>query len=69
MIQRDLILSVNALGGISCALGAAVLDFVKVIMHKNGKWAKQILEWQNNDGSWGDYHSLAVSGNSHITTE
>lgn len=38
-------------------------------MHKNGKWAKQILEWQNDDGSWGDYHSLAVSGSSHITTE
>ena len=42
--------------------GAIVLGFVKAIMHKNGKWAKQILEWQNDDGSWGDYHSLAVSG-------
>lgn len=29
-------------------------------MHKNGKWAKQIIDWQNADGSWGDYHSLAV---------
>lgn len=38
-------------------------------MHKNGKWAKQIIEWQNTDGSWGDYHSLAVAGNSRITTE
>ena len=38
-------------------------------MHKNGKWAKQIIEWQNADGSWGDYHSLAVAGNSRITTE
>ena len=61
--------------GVSCRLwyklcvGATVLDFVEAIMHKNGKWAKQILEWQNDDGSWGDYHSLAVSGNSHITTE
>ncbi len=38
-------------------------------MHKNGKWAKQIIEWQNSDGSWGDYHSLAVASNSRITTE
>ena len=38
-------------------------------MHKNGKWAKQIIDWQNDDGSWGDYHSLAVAGNSRITTE
>ncbi len=38
-------------------------------MHKNGKWAKQIIEWQNSDGSWVDYHSLAVAGNSRITTE
>ena len=30
-------------------------------MHKNGKWAKQIIDWQNADGSWGDYHSLAVT--------
>ena len=38
-------------------------------MHKNSKWAKQIIEWQNADGSWGDYHSLAIAGNSRITTE
>lgn len=38
-------------------------------MHNNGKWAKQIIEWQNADGSWGDFHSLAVAGNSRITTE
>ncbi len=38
-------------------------------MHKNGKWAKQIIEWQNNEGNWGDYHSLAIAGTSHITTE
>ena len=38
-------------------------------MHKEGKWAKQIIEWQNADGGWGDYHSLAVAGNSRITTE
>lgn len=38
-------------------------------MHKNGKWASQIIEWQDDEGKWGDYHSLAVAGNSHITTE
>lgn len=38
-------------------------------MHKDSKWARQIIEWQNDDGNWGDYHSLAVAGNSHITTE
>ncbi len=38
-------------------------------MHKNGKWAKQIIEWQNNEGNWGDYHSLAIAGTSHIITE
>ena len=38
-------------------------------MHKNGKWAKQIIEWQDADGSWGDFHSLAVTSDSHITTE
>ena len=38
-------------------------------MHKDGKWAKQIIEWQKEDGSWGDFHSLSVSGGSHITTE
>lgn len=38
-------------------------------MHKNSKWAKQIIEWQNADGSWGDFHSLAVTSDSHITTE
>jgi len=38
-------------------------------MHKDSKWARQIIEWQNDDGNWGDYHSLAVAGNSHVTTE
>ena len=41
----------------------------EISMHKDSKWARQIIEWQNDDGSWGDYHSLAVAGNSHITTE
>ena len=38
-------------------------------MHRDGKWARQITEWQREDGSWGDFHSLAVSGGSRITTE
>ncbi len=38
-------------------------------MHKDGKWARQIIEWQDEEGKWGDFHSLAVPGNSHITTE
>lgn len=31
--------------------------------------ARQIIEWQDEEGKWGDFHSLAVPGNSHITTE
>lgn len=38
-------------------------------MHKDGKWARQIIGWQDDEGKWGDYHSLATTGNSHITTE
>ncbi len=38
-------------------------------MHKGGKWARQIIEWQSEEGMWGDYHSLAVPGSSQITTE
>lgn len=38
-------------------------------MHRDGKWARQIIGWQREDGSWGDFHSLAVSGGSRITTE
>ncbi len=38
-------------------------------MHKDGKWARQITELQREDGSWGDFHSLAVSGGSRVTTE
>ena len=38
-------------------------------MHKNGKWAKQIIEWQDNEGKWGDFHSLSSTSNLHITTE
>jgi hypothetical protein len=30
--------------------------------YKDGKWAKEILGLQQEDGSWGHFHSLA-----HIT--
>jgi hypothetical protein len=38
-------------------------------MHKNGKWATQIIELQDNEGKWGDFHSLSSTSNLHITTE
>ena len=38
-------------------------------MHKDGKWAKQLIGLQHPDGSWGRFHSLATHGNSPVTTE
>lgn len=38
-------------------------------MHKDTKWAKQIISMQKEDGSWGDFHTLSVSSNSPFTTE
>lgn len=38
-------------------------------MYKNGKWAKQIIEWQDNEGKWGNFHSLSSTSRLHITTE
>lgn len=38
-------------------------------MHKNGKWAKQIISLQESDGKWGWFHSLSQFYNSPITTE
>ncbi|MCM1235063.1 MAG: hypothetical protein NC489_33610 [Ruminococcus flavefaciens] len=38
-------------------------------MHKNGKWAKQIVSLQESDGKWGWFHSLSQFYNSPITTE
>lgn len=38
-------------------------------MHKDTKWAKQIISMQREDGAWGDFHTLSVSSNSPITTE
>lgn len=38
-------------------------------MHKDTKWAKQIISMQRKDGAWGDFHTLSVSSNLPITTE
>lgn len=38
-------------------------------MHKNGKWAKEILDLQEPDGKWGCFHSLAQSYGAPKTTE
>ena len=38
-------------------------------MHKNGKWAKQIISLQDEEGKWGDFHSLSQFSDSVITTE
>lgn len=38
--------------------------------HKNGKWAKQILGARNEEGMWGNFHTLSIpTGNKPITTE
>lgn len=38
-------------------------------MHKDGKWAKQIISLQDKDGKWGCFHSLSQVYDSPITTE
>ena len=38
-------------------------------MHKDGKWAKQIIDLQDTEGKWGWFHSLSQSYGSPITTE
>ena len=39
-------------------------------MHKNGKWAQQIIALQQADGSWGNFHTLSqATFSSPITTE
>lgn len=38
-------------------------------MHKNGKWAKQIISLQDEEGKWGYFHSLSQFYDSPITTE
>ena len=38
-------------------------------MYKASRWARDIIDLQQEDGSWGYYHSLAVTSESPITTE
>lgn len=38
-------------------------------MHKESRWAQEIIALQQSNGSWGYYHSLAVTSESPITTE
>ena len=38
-------------------------------MHKDGKWARQLIDLQRPDGSWGRFHSMATYGDSPVTTE
>lgn len=38
-------------------------------MYKNSKWARNIIDLQHDDGSWGCFHSLSQSSESPITTE
>ena len=38
-------------------------------MYKEGKWANQILELQDNEGKWGCFHSLSQFYDAPMTTE
>lgn len=38
-------------------------------MHKDGKWAKQLIALQESDGKWGTFHSLSRFYNAKVTTE
>jgi len=38
-------------------------------MHKNGRWAKQLIALQEADGKWGCFHSLSKVYNASLTTE
>lgn len=39
-------------------------------MHKDGKWAKQIIELQDSEGKWGIFHSMSQPAScSNFTTE
>lgn len=39
------------------------------MMHKNTKWAKQILSLQDEEGKWGYFHSLSQDSKTPLTTE
>ena len=38
-------------------------------MHKDGKWANQIISLQDNNGKWGCFHSLSQFYDAPMTTE
>ena len=38
-------------------------------MHKDGRWAKQLIALQEADGKWGCFHSLSKVYNASVTTE
>ncbi len=38
-------------------------------MHKNTKWAKQILSMQDSEGKWGGFHSMAQPAGDRLSTE
>ena len=38
-------------------------------MHKDGKWAKQIISLQDSEGKWGCFHSLSQFYDASMTTE
>ena len=38
-------------------------------MHKDGKWARQIIGMQNDESMWGSFHSLSSANVNPITTE
>ncbi len=45
-------------------------DRRKVLLHyKNGKQAQKILRWQQQDGSWGAFHTLKAGNPTPMTTE
>lgn len=39
--------------------------------HIDGKWAKQILDCRDNDGMWGNFHTLSrpISGKAYTTEQ
>ena len=38
-------------------------------MHKDGKWARQLLALQHEDGKWGTFHSMSQFYDAPVTTE
>lgn len=38
-------------------------------MHKDGKWARQLIALQHEDGKWGTFHSMSQFYDAPVTTE